>query len=362
VLVLVAWAAVYLGRDEFRLAAERDNGGLRSASLVTEGRAGELPALRLSARARERAGIELQSPAEGSGASTRSFVATVLDVQPLAEWRGRLQSARHELDGARANSQASRVEAGRLQAMFEDDRSASQRTLDVALAQSQVDLAKFQSQQAQLDALRQSARVAWGPVVSQWLDSTAEDPTLQRLFSGQEVLLRVVVRADAPKLPHTLSIALADSDAPVAGRAVGSAGTTGADNAHGGRILLFRAPGRGLAPGMQLQAQAPDESSRQGVAGALVPSSAIVWHVGQPWIYVREAVVDDSNATASAASAPDAEHTDVFRRRALGSTAARIGSQWFVTGLTTDDFVVTQGAQLLLSEEQKARIKNENDD
>jgi hypothetical protein len=360
VLVLVGWAAVYLGRDEFRLATEREDDALPSASLVTEGPVGELPALHLTTRARERAGIVVQAPAAGSAGGTREFVATVLDVQPLAQWRGRLTSAAHELAGARAGADASRVEAERLQAMFDDDRNASQRALDAALALSRTDRAKAQSQQSQLDALRESARVEWGPVVSKWFDGPADDPTLQRLINGQEVLLQVAVRADTSKLPQTLSIIMPDGHAPVTARAVSAAGSIGAAAAHGGRVLLFRAPGQGLAPGMQLSAQASDDGSRHGVAGALVPSSAVVWHAGQSWIYVGDAVGDAD--TAEATSAPDKGRPDVFRRRALGPTAVRSGSQWFVPGLATDEAVVTQGAQLLLSEEQKSRIKNENDD
>jgi hypothetical protein len=365
VLVLVGWAAVYLGRDEFRLATEREDDALPSASLVTEGPPGELPALHLTTQARERAGILVQAPAAGSAGGMRGLVATVLDVQPLAQWRGRITSAAHELSGARASAEASRAEAERMQAMFEDDRNASQRARDAALALSRVDLAKAQSQQSQLDALRRSARVEWGPVVSKWLDGAVDDPTLLRLINGQEVLLQVVVRADAAKLPKTLSIILPDGNVPATARAVSTAGSIGAESAHGGRVFLFIAAGQGLAPGMRLSAQASDDGLRQGVAGAMVPSSAVVWHAGQPWIYVREAIDDDdaaAEAAASAAAAPNARQPDVFRRRALGPAAVRGGSHWFVPGLTTDEAVVTQGAQLLLSEEQKTRIKNENDD
>ena len=65
--------------------------------------------------------------------------------------------------------------------------------------------------------------------------------------------------------------------------------------------------------------------------------------------------------TEPAASAPETARIDSFQRRGLPN-ALRLGEQWFVPGLEADDPVVVRGAQLLLSEELKSQIKNENDD
>ena len=59
-MVLLGWGAVYLGRDEFRLAMERDDEeNMPSPSLLADEEAGQLPSVRLNATAQRQAGVEL---------------------------------------------------------------------------------------------------------------------------------------------------------------------------------------------------------------------------------------------------------------------------------------------------------------
>ena len=53
-----------------------------------------------------------------------------------------------------------------------------------------------------------------------------------------------------------------------------------------------------------------------------------------------------------------------FRRRALPGAERESGAdgRWFLPGFDATQAVVTRGAQVLLSEEQKGLLKNENDD
>ena len=102
-----------------------------------------------------------------------------------------------------------------------------------------------------------------------------------------------------------------------------------------------------------------------------MPASALVWHAGQPWIYVQAGAGgqdDDDDAPAAAASAastpasaPAAAAREAFTRRAV-PLARRVGERWFLPGMDDDTPVVVRGAQVLLSEELKFQIRNENDD
>ncbi|MFG5410833.1 hypothetical protein ABXN37_25375 [Piscinibacter sakaiensis] len=82
-----------------------------------------------------------------------------------------------------------------------------------------------------------------------------------------------------------------------------------------------------------------------------------------------QARIDQAQARAAearleggaAARPAEAVAKDRFQRRALPA-ARRVGEQWFVPGLSEDDPVVVRGAQVLLSEELKSQIRNENDD
>lgn len=377
-LVLFGWAAIYLGRDEFQLAVGREEEDLPAPSLLAEEEVGQLPEVRLNATAQRQAGVEMQLPTTttmSDAASAREIAVTVLDPQPLADWRGRVQAALQEVAAARATATASRLEWARVQALFDDDRSASQRALEAASAQAQTDAARERSAQLQAGALRDSARATWGPTVAGWLEAP-DGSALQRVLSGHEVLLRAVLRADDPgRAPARLALTPPGRSKAVAAQGLGViAPGTGvmAEVIANGRHLLFLAPGSGLGAGMRLTARSPgDASADASRTGGLVPASAVIWHAGQAWIYVREAHGEsgegaDTEPAASApparaASAPETARIDRFQRRGLPN-ALRLGEQWFVPGLEADDPVVVRGAQLLLSEELKSQIKNENDD
>ena len=77
--------------------------------------------------------------------------------------------------------------------------------------------------------------------------------------------------------------------------------------------------------------------------GVLVPDAAVVWHGGKAWAYVKQG-------------------NDRFVRREV-STAQDLPGGWFnAEGFAAGEPVVVSGAQLLLSEELKYQIRNENED
>jgi hypothetical protein len=76
--------------------------------------------------------------------------------------------------------------------------------------------------------------------------------------------------------------------------------------------------------------------------GVIIPSSAVVWYAGVPWAYFKQG-------------------EDQFIRKPI-SADTEIDKGWFNKALDIDSEVVISGAQLLLSEEFKYLIKNENDD
>jgi hypothetical protein len=79
------------------------------------------------------------------------------------------------------------------------------------------------------------------------------------------------------------------------------------------------------------------------VAGVIVPAQAVVWHAGKAWAYVKQ-------------------DQQTFARYEV-SAAEELDGGWFSAGgLRAGDEVVVSGSQLLLSEELKYQIRNENED
>ncbi len=340
-MILLAWAAVYLGRDEFRLFRGRDDEQVPTASHV--GSDGGMPVVQLSSAAQQQVGIAYAA-VQGAAFAPQSAVAvSVLDPQPLIELRGRLQAARLDAQAARAAAGASAADQARVRALYEDDRNASQRALQAATAQAQADAARRHAAEAAVEALRAQARTAWGETIAGWLDTNPAQ--IDRLVAGSDALLRAAVRPEDLAGPHgSLRVAVPGSSRLLPAIPLGPAAR--ADAQQGGSGLLYRLPAGALRPGMRLAGSFSHVGAAR--AGALIPASAILWHAGKPWIYLREA--DDK--------LPD---TSEFRRRDVSGGEA-VGDDWFVAGFEDDAEVVVRGAQVLLSEELKFQIKNENDD
>lgn len=115
---------------------------------------------------------------------------------------------------------------------------------------------------------------------------------------------------------------------------------SGAATTDRGAVLLLRVPtaGQKLRPGAPVVAYLPAGGGAQ--AGVLVPRSAVVRFQGRAWVYVQTA-------------------DDRFARREL-TQAEPTELGWFAgAGLAPGERAVIAGAQVLLSEEQKGQIEQE---
>ena len=85
-------------------------------------------------------------------------------------------------------------------------------------------------------------------------------------------------------------------------------------------------------------------SKKDPLSGFIIPASAIVWHLGQAYVYVQ---IDD----------------ELFKRVKIPQKQAVSSETYFIQEpLQEDDILVITGAQMLLSEEFRGQIPAEDDD
>ena len=86
------------------------------------------------------------------------------------------------------------------------------------------------------------------------------------------------------------------------------------------------------------------EESGNSSEGYFITDQAVIWYANEPWIYVKHG-------------------EELFIRKPLGK-AKKIDNGWLLEDKTLvgDDLVVIKGGQILLSEEFKWAIPDENDD
>jgi len=257
-----------------------------------------------------------------------SAYATVIDLQPLFDLRSRLASARADVDTFSAQAASSRTQYQGSRTLYADDRNVSLKSLQAAQSTMQSDDAKLQSAKVTLNGIDGAMRQQFGDALA----NAAAEPVsklFQRLQSGQSVVLRVTLPASSGVAPpERITVEVSD------GRAVPAQKLSAsplADPAVQGSPWLYVAD-MALPANLRTSARVP--TSNQAVSELLIPETAVVWYGGQTWAYVR--------------TAPGR-----FTRRYVPTASE--GDHGFVvtSGFHAGDPIVTQGAQLLLSEELK---------
>ena len=216
-------------------------------------------------------GLQTAAAVETAQAEALPIHGVVLDPLPFLDLDARRRAAAASLRAAQSATTAAAAELARITALHAVDRGAS----DKALQEAQRTAAEAGALRAAAEGEARRAQAAWA---QQGLASV----------EGLAEFRRVLVRLDLPlglpapaPLPRTLiatSPAVAGTlSLQVLGLAPGGSPLTG------GLALLALAPGKGLRPGL------PVDAHLLGAARTheLIPRSAMVWSGGQGQVFVQ---------------------------------------------------------------------------
>ncbi len=338
VIAGLSFALVYFARDELHLAPDRHDDDItrRSALSIEAG----YPTVKVSGASQAASGIQTRVLAPARARPTLRVHGVVLPVQGLLEMRTRLRSALAEVQALQAAQSASAQEARRVERLFDDERNLSERALQAARAQSKQDAARLAAAAEQVAGLRAGLQAGFGTALAR-LAEAAGPGLLEDLGAQRQVLVQVAVPAGAPQgWLASLKIGPAGQPGALRGARLLSSAPQ-ADGSLSGETYLYAVAPEGLRAGMRVSGHLEGAGAqRDGVA---VPASAVIWHGGRAWAYVRE---EDNE----------------FVRHPV-ATAEESAAGWFnESEFEPGDEIVVSGAQLLLSEEQKSEIRNENQD
>jgi hypothetical protein len=339
----------------------------------------------------KKVGIVIQPIRSDSGkAATQTAYGSVMILPDVSDLLSRLAVAKADLIRAKANSvsaraayqkaQAARQSAQaalqkvqvnldishrsyeRLRTLNADNRNVSAKTVESAEGtyqgtQSDIQAAKAQIQSAQADMLaaqgqlmvhqadqqaaqgsmisiQEAALQRLGPVISRWMLSG--NPQFNRLLQRQDVLVQVTM-PPVQSPPSVLSLHTADQ-ADLQARYVAPAIQVDPKVQGAGFIYLASSAQGMLLSGMNVVASLPGKASGEAHQFA-IPSSAVVWLEGSPWVYVQV-------------------QSNRFIRKPVSGKQAQ--EYWMASGgFNPGERVVTQGAQLLLSQEFQSQYQGE---
>ncbi len=332
VIVTLAWALVFYGKDEYEVAQSADDKEISSPTRVSEEHGATV--VTLSEPAQNASGITTTKLQAASHQSELLSYGSVVGIEPLTELRARYQAALADANVVRASIINSQQDYQRLKTLNADNKNISDRAVQVAEAAWKADQARLAAAETQAAGIRDNMRQQWGDIL-------ASGGGAEALQSHQQVLVQVALPDDAqPASISRITIAATGTHGkPIPATYIGPSPQT--DPTIQGRTYFFRASSQDLRAGMRVEAHIQLQgTTRQGVT---IPTDAVVWYLGKAWAYRKES-------------------KEKFVRQ-LVNTDLSADNGWFdATGFKQGDMLVTSGAQLLLSEELKFQIKNENDD
>lgn len=297
--------------------------------------------VRLEGEALHMAGVETRVLAETRQQSEYRAHAVVLSLRELVQWRSRINQARAAVGISTVTEAATRAEHERLKKLAQGAGSVANKNVIHAEAEWRQASANLQATRFALQDEMMALRQDWDEPVASWvLDSDSQE--FERLVSHQDLLLLVALPI-GETLPADVSIIqVAREGGRAAARKayfVSPAHVT--PQAVQGEAYYFRIAAGKLRSGMRLDAwiAAQDEP----ISGFYIPEQAIVWYAGQPWCYVETG-------------------PGLFTRRPLAAASEVAGGLFMTTGFANGDRLVVSGVQMLLSEEFRWQIHDEDDD
>ena len=352
-IIALFWVLIFYSKDEYEAYQNRHEDEIASPNRVAENNG--MSIVSLSTAIQQNSGITTAKVLSSTFAGKLKSTGTVIAIDSLIEAKANYLQAKSEIDLANAASGNNLQQYQRLKTFNEDDKNVSDRVVQEALAAVNSDKAKISATELQLNNLRSAVKLQWGETLSSLVfdNKVLSDklaPHLANLLDRKNVLVQVSFPSEfpTPKLGSTLNLSpLNTADAAIKAVYVSPAAHSDANGY--GKTFYYSAPAESLRIGMRVNAEA--EASIKANDGVVIPNQALVWYGGKAWAYFKQA--------------KNKQGEDQFARKPINADI-EVGSGadngWFNQGIDVQSEVVVSGAQLLLSEEFKNQIKNENGD
>jgi hypothetical protein len=310
----------------------------------------------LAEKAQPLSGLQTITLTPASHRAEFSAYGKAINIQPLIELRRRYSVAMSERGGASARFNQAEQNIKRQQDLYREG-ATSKRNLQVQQAQWQTDKALVDASNVQGTAIADEARLNWGKTLTEWALSK-DSHKLDDFLSGRKTLLQITLPANKQLASDIQSIDVeATGNRSAASKAELISAAPQTDTTVQGESYFFQTDGRRdcsgqscgthaipgdnrIRPGMRVAAWIPEQGENQ--SGVVIPKSSLIWYMDQAFVYIKT----------------DAEH---FSRRTIDQYSAMADGYFVGSGINAGEQLVVMGGQMLLSEELKGQIPDEDD-
>ncbi len=323
-----------LNKPDAHAAHETDDDDAKAKVPSTDGRV-----VRIDRDGQQNGGIESAAPSAMPYQDLVRAYGTVLALDRLTALYNTAMTDATQLQAAEVKAAASRRANDRVKEFLKVFSTAKAQA-EAAEAAYQIDSAGVDAAGAQIEALKNIAIQDWGSVLGEAVANRT--PLATNLVHRKTALVQVSLQPGAVVAPPRRLSFLVGTAQAVEGQLLSEA--TQLDPKMQSAGFLYAVPMTpDLLPGTSVLAYLPKGNAEPGVG---IPSSAVVWQAGKPWMYLRTA-------------------PDTFERHAIDAAAAPTPDGGYIVpakSLPRDKPIVVAGAEILLSQEMRTQIPADEDD
>jgi len=261
-----------------------------------------------------------------------------ISIQPLLTLHHRYLLVLTEHKRAAARFKQSEQSIKRQQELYQDGVTAK-RNLQDHQAQWQSDKAQLDAIQFQRQSIIDETLLNWGAVLSDWALSAHSDK-LSAFLSGRQTLLQITLPSNRQLADNSLTIYVEPSgnrSKAQAAALISAAPQT--DAANQGSSYFFQTGAKTIKAGMSISAWLPEQQQSQ--SGVIIPKSALIWFMDQAFVYIKT-------------------DGDTFSRRAVNDYSAGVDGYFISDTVKPGEQIVITGGQMLLSEEFRGQIPDDD--
>ena len=339
-IIVLFWMLVFYGKDEYEEFQAEHEEEIEGLNRVTQHDG--ISTVTLSQATQQNSGIRTAQLSGSSYAGEIRSYGNIVGIDALVEAKTQYLNLLAENNLVKSGQAQNQAQYQRLKNLNADEKNVSDRAVQEASTLVKADESKLKAIQSQILNLRNSTRLKWGDELAKIAFDDNLPAQFKSLLERKSALVQVGLPpgTPTPKIGSSIKISPLNATSQVITAEYVSPATQSDINGYG-KTFYYIAPADLLRIGMRVSIEA-DPNTNDAKQGVTIPNSAVVWHAGTAWVYFKQG-------------------KDQFIRKPI-STDTEVEDGWFNQGIDPNNEIVVNGAQLLLSEEFKYLIKNENED
>jgi hypothetical protein len=339
-IMCLIWVIIVIGKDEI---ISDDIGDDENVFVDYTKHDDGLSVIQLPKAVEINSNIKYEEIKKTSYANDSLFYGESINIKPLIELNSNLTAANNKLNRLKVSLAGSKDQLDRLIILNEDNKNVS----DGVVREKKIELAILQNEVEALENDRSDIMATiqneWGEVFTAQFNRQSNG-VLTMILSGKNKLIKVTfspeqIKSGAPKIVNLSSTV--ESEKNYEGKYFSEVPEV--DKNLSGRSFYYLVHNSQIVTGEKYTGHETASSNEKSFL--FIPKNTVVWSNGIPWAYIYS---KDANE---------------YTRKSLGGIVES-GDGWIIEegNFNAGDMIVTEGSQLLLSEEFKYQIKNENED